>query len=210
MDADLSDLWIPRVDHLAERDWVIVDDFLPKELLTASRNFLKKKLALEEFKEAGIGALADFRVEKSIRRDRIYWLERQRDSELAEFFALVDEAIAHLNRLCYLSISGSEFHLAHYPAGAFYKRHIDQFDARSNRLISMVCYLNERWEPEHGGQLRLYDRNGAHHDVAPLPGRMILFKSDVVPHEVLLAHASRYSITGWLLHRPAGLGYLQV
>ncbi|MCZ4409555.1 2OG-Fe(II) oxygenase [Cryomorphaceae bacterium 1068] len=202
------DPWETRADHLAENDWVILDDFLPTEVLTISRNFLKKKLELDEFKQAGIGALNEFRIEKGIRSDEIFWLERERDSELHGFFTQVDEAIAHLNRLCFLSISGSEFHLAHYPEGSFYKRHLDQFDSRSNRLISMICYLNEYWKPEHGGELRLYAKDGTHQDVAPLPGRMILFKSDAVPHEVLSSKASRYSITGWLLHQPPGLGYL--
>lgn len=193
---------------MAENDWVILDDFLPTEVLTVSHNFLKRRLELDEFKQAGIGALNDFRVEKSIRSDEIFWLERHRDQDLGGFFSLVDEAIAHLNRLCFLSISGSEFHLAHYPPGSFYKRHLDQFDSRSNRLISMVCYLNEDWQPEHGGELRLHASDGAYQDVAPLPGRMILFKSDAVPHEVLLSKAHRYSITGWLLHQPTGVGYL--
>lgn len=165
-------------------------------------------LALEEFKQAGIGALNDFRIEKSIRSDEIFWLDRNRDLELSGFFALVDEVIAHLNRLCFLSISGSEFHLAHYPPGSFYKRHLDQFDFRSNRLISVVFYLNEFWKPEHGGELRLHESDGTYQDVAPLPDRMILFKSEAVPHEVMLSNASRYSITGWLLHQPPGLGYL--
>jgi len=193
---------------LAEKDWVILDDFLPSNILSVSRHFLKERLELDEFKQAGIGALNEFRVEKTIRSDEIFWLERQRDLVLHDFFALVDDAIAQLNRLCFLSISGSEFHLAHYPPGSFYKRHLDQFDSRSNRLISMVCYLNEDWKPEHGGELRLHAKDGTYYDVAPLPGRMILFKSDAVPHEVLLSKASRYSITGWLLHQPPGLGYL--
>ena len=202
------DPWEIRADHLAENDWVILDGFVPDNLLSVSRNFLKERLALEEFKQAGIGALNDFRIEKSIRSDEIFWLERNRDLELSGFFALVDEAIAHLNRLCFLSISGSEFHLAHYPPGSFYKRHLDQFDFRSNRLISVVFYLNEFWKPEHGGELRLHESDGTYQDVAPLPGRMILFKSEAVPHEVMLSNASRYSITGWLLHHPPGLGYL--
>jgi len=203
-----TDPWEIRVDHLAEKDLVILDDFLPTKVLTDSRNFLKKKLELEEFKQAGIGPLSEFRIEKSIRSDEIFWLDRKRDTELEGFFALVDEVIAQLNRFCFLSISGSEFHLAHYPTGSFYKRHLDQFDSRSNRLISMVCYLHENWKPEHGGELRLHNKDGTHTDVAPLPGRMILFKSDAVPHEVLLSKASRYSITGWLLHQPSELGYL--
>lgn len=207
MNETIVDPWEARADHLAENDWVILDDFLPTEILTVSRDFLKKRLELDEFRLAGIGALRDFRVEKSIRSDEIFWLERKRDKELEGFFTLVDEAIVHLNRLCFLSISGSEFHLAHYPEGSFYKRHLDQFDSRSNRLISMVFYLSEYWKAEHGGELRLYAKDGTYQDVAPLPGRMILFKSEAVPHEVLLSKTSRYSITGWLLHQPPGLGY---
>lgn len=208
MNELIADPWEARADHLAENDWVILDDFLPTDLTTACRNFLKQKLELDEFKQAGIGALNDFRIEKAIRSDEIFWLERQRDQEVTRYFDIVDEVIAQLNRLCFLSIAGSEFHLAHYPKGSFYKKHIDQFDSRSNRLISMICYVNEYWEPEHGGELRLYKADGDYNDVAPLPGRVILFKSDAVPHEVLLSNASRYSITGWLLHQPAGLGYL--
>ena len=35
-------------------------------------------------------------------------------------------------------------------------------------------------------------------DVAPLGGRLVLFKSDArVPHEVLAAHAPRYAVTLW-------------
>lgn len=205
---NLADPWESVADHLAEHDWVILEEFLPKAHTVAARDYLKYKLATDAFKAAGVGALADFRVEKSVRSDEIYWLDRNKDKTLAGFFDFVDDAVARLNRLCFLSISGSEFHLAHYPPGTFYRKHLDQFDARSNRLISMVCYLNEIWKPEHGGELRVYRRDGTYRDIPPLPGRAVLFKSDVVPHEVLKSHASRYSITGWLLHQPAGLGYL--
>lgn len=208
MKSKFRDPWESVADHLAEHDWVILDGFLPEEETTAARNYLKKKLATEAFKVAGIGASNDFRVEKSIRSDEIFWLDRLRDPEVEGFFSLAEDAAAQLNRLCFLSISGSEFHFAHYPAGSFYKKHLDQFDTRSNRLISMVCYINELWEPEHGGELRLYRSDGTFKDVAPLPGRAVLFKSDLVPHEVLESRASRYSITGWLLHQPSGLGYL--
>lgn len=208
MKSKFSDPWESVADHLAAHDWVILDGFLSEAETISARNYLKKKLAKDAFKVAGIGALHDFRVEKSVRSDEIYWLDPRRDPEVEGFFSLAEAVKANLNRLCFLSISGSEFHFAHYPPGSFYKKHIDQFDARSNRLISMVCYINEFWEPEHGGELRLYRGDGTFKDVAPLPGRAVLFKSDRVPHEVLESKASRYSITGWLLHRPAGLGYL--
>lgn len=201
-------LWEKRADYLAENDWVIIDDFLPEGIFSVAREFLLRRLKLEHFKQAGIGALGDFEIRKSIRSDRIYWLDRSRDKELYTFYDLVDEVIYALNLLCFLSISGSEFHLAHYPKGAFYRKHLDQFNNRNNRLISMICYLNKEWEPAYGGELRLYRADGTYSDVAPKPGRMVLLKSDIVPHAVLETHVSRYSITGWLLHQPAGVGYL--
>lgn len=202
------DPWESRADHLAENDWVVIDDFLPADILHVAGNFLREKLSLNRFKEAGIGPSSEFTIEKTIRSDEIFWLDRERDKEIGGYFDLVEEIIGHLNRLCFLSISGYEFHLAHYPKGSFYKKHLDQFDSRSNRLISVVCYLNERWDETKGGQLRLYGKDGSFTDILPLPGRMVLFKSDVVPHEVLVSHDSRFSITGWLLHQPVKLGFL--
>jgi len=187
---------------------VVIDDFLPEDIHLGARRFLLKELRLDSFRQAGIGALEDFKIRDSIRNDRIYWLERKRDVELEGFFSLVDETIRYLNQLCFLSISGSEFHLAHYPPGSFYKKHVDQFNQRSNRLISMICYLNESWEESHGGMLRVFQDDGKFMNIAPKPRRMVLFKSDKVPHEVLKTTVSRYSITGWLLHQPTGVGYL--
>jgi SM-20-related protein len=35
------------------------------------------------------------------------------------------------------------------------------------------------------------------HDILPLGGRLVLFLSDLIEHEVLPARRERYSITGW-------------
>jgi SM-20-related protein len=44
--------------------------------------------------------------------------------------------------------------------------------------------------------------------VKPVAKRLLLFKSGSIEHEVLKTNVPRYSLTGWLLHQPSGLGYL--
>lgn len=200
-----TDPWEEWADALAQHNSLVIDDFLPVPVFTAMRNYFMQRSEGGDFRPAGIGTSGDYRLQRSIRGDEIYWLDRERDEHAGAFFALIDEVIAQLNRLCFLSISGSEFHLAHYPPGAFYERHLDQFREGSNRMISVVCYLNASWKPGDGGALRLYDDEGNYTDVSPLPGRLVIFRSDAVYHEVLPTTVSRYSVTGWLLHKPAGL-----
>lgn len=199
--------WEKWAESLAENDWLVIDNFLSKSNLKLLRDYLFEKLSEEEFRKAGIGALGDYTVERDIRGDWIYWLDKNRDIEIGPFFQLIEECIQTLNRLCFLGISDAEFHLAHYPKGTHYEKHVDQFNERSNRLISMVFYLNDDWKPEHEGQLRIY-RDNNFVDIEPFAGRLVIFKSEEILHEVTYTNVSRYSLAGWLLRKPVGLGYL--
>lgn len=199
-----TEQWLRWIDELSEQNYVLIDDFLNAEDYLNIRNFFINHL--DDFSPAGIGALGQNQVVKSIRGDVTYWLDSKRDEQLQNFWQLVEESLSTLNRYCYLSLSGFEFHLAHYAPGQGYDRHIDQFDQRSNRMISIVIYLNENWQPGDGGELQLIDAHGKAKVIAPLRNRLMMFKSADVPHEVLPANTSRYSLTGWLLYRPAVLG----
>lgn len=200
--------WESWADKLAENNFVVLDDFLNPALLKKIQTFLKTKLEEEEFRKAGIGALSDFQLDRSIRGDWIYWLDKSRDQEINGFYLLIDELTAQMNKLCYLGALGCEFHLAHYPEGTFYKRHLDQFRERSNRILSVIFYVNETWNIVNGGQLRVFNPDETFVDIDPLPGRMVLLRSDVVEHEVRKTEASRYSVTGWLTKHPIGVSYL--
>ena len=203
-----EDQWIEWVDKLAQDDYIIIDDFIPESLYYQIRSFLLHQRDEEEFSKAGIGALGEYQIKNSVRGDFVYWLDAQRDQALAPFFELTQELISKLNRYCFVSLGGSEFHLAYYPPGTYYHRHLDQFRERSNRVISMVLYLNENWKPGDGGELKIFRPDGNDVLCEPHARRCIIFKSDVVEHEVLLTHTDRYSLTGWLLYQPASLGYL--
>lgn len=200
-----EDQWLTWVDQLSENDYLIIDDFITNDIYQTARSFLLDKLKEEEFSKAAIGPASDQHIVSEVRGDYIFWLDKQRDGILSPFFGLLDETIGVLNRYCYLSLSGLEFHLAHYPAGSFYKKHLDQFKSRNNRMISMIIYLNEGWKTGNGGELKIFKPEG---DIIvnPVAKRCVLFKSDTVEHEVLRTTVSRYSLTGWLLYLPSGVG----
>jgi SM-20-related protein len=198
--------WLEWFDRLSEDDYVLIDNFLSPDLYKTIRSFFLDHLQMEDFSKAGIGSSGNRIIQSSIRGDYVYWLDRLRDTELTSFFELADELIYNLNRFCYLSLSGSEFHLAHYPAGTFYHRHLDQFKERNNRMISVIIYLNEQWKEEDAGQLKIFGEKDVL--INPVANRCVLFRSNLVEHEVLLTHASRYSLTGWLLYQPPGLATL--
>ncbi|MEX0724556.1 MAG: 2OG-Fe(II) oxygenase [Gracilimonas sp.] len=202
-----ADEWLAWMDQLAEDDFVIVNDFIKDELYGQIMEFFHKKEASNELTKAGIGAQKDYQVKAEIRGDFIYWLDQNRDTELSSFFGLMDELTLNLKRFCYLSLSGSEFHIAKYPSGSYYHRHLDQFQERSNRQITVLIYLNKNWKKGDGGELVIY-KDGEEIMVEPIAKQLLVFKSDVIEHEVLTTNVPRYSLTGWLLHQPAGIGYL--
>lgn len=197
------DNWFSWMDDLAENDFVVIDNFIDNQLYKEIKNFLFEKI--DAFDQAGIGTLNQHTIKKKVRGDKTYWLHKERDVALKNFWELLTETKNTLNRYCYLSLSGEEFHLAHYPSGSYYLRHLDQFDGRNNRMISMIIYLNENWESKNGGQLEIVDKNKRIHLVEPIAKRCVLFKSDKVPHAVLKAYKDRYSLTGWLLYQPTSL-----
>ncbi|MFW5816629.1 MAG: 2OG-Fe(II) oxygenase [Wenzhouxiangella sp.] len=104
-----------------------------------------------------------------------------------------------LNRRLFLGLFEFEAHYAHYPAGAFYRRHVDSFQGAANRVVSLVAYLNADWRDDDGGELVLYEAAGRTRlaTLAPRAGRVVLFMSEELPHEVLPARRERLSIAGW-------------
>ncbi|MDX5320403.1 MAG: 2OG-Fe(II) oxygenase [Bacteroidota bacterium] len=191
---------------MAEQGFVTVDSFLSPELYTLLSQRMKELLLHDELEQAGIGTQQDFRIKEGIRGDSISWLDDMHETE-ALYLQEMASLMQHLNRGFMLSLSGMEFHFAAYPIGSFYKRHFDQFKERNNRMISAILYLNSEWKPEDAGELRIY-HNHQIIDIAPIGNRLVLFRSDLLEHEVLPTNFLRKSITGWFLYRPEGLSFL--
>ena len=121
------------------------------------------------------------------------------------FFNKINDLVGYLNKTCFLGILHKEFHYALYPKDTYYKKHIDTFQNDDRRKLSFVCYLNEEgWLPENGGELVLYlNKNGQETEkvIYPFPGRMVIFESQIIEHEVKPVNTERLSITGWLKTR---------
>jgi 2OG-Fe(II) oxygenase superfamily/Glycosyltransferase (GlcNAc) len=98
--------------------------------------------------------------------------------------------------------------------GARYVRHVDVVPpddpSESMRKVTVLYYLNSEWmESRDGGALRLFLSSSSEEvslDIFPHADRMLAFLSDVIPHEVLPAFATRYSVTVWL-YGTAGSGF---
>jgi SM-20-related protein len=150
------------------------------------------------FHAAGIGREQEHQVNQFVRRDRICWLDR-RHEPVGFYLDWAEQLRQRLNRELFLGLFDYECHYAHYPQGAFYKRHVDAFKGLSNRRLTTILYLNPSWQPGDGGELVLYaeESQTALETLLPAFGTMVLFLSEEFPHEVLPAKRSRYSLAGW-------------
>lgn len=205
-ELQMNPLYEKVIDNLMEKQFSIVDDFFSKEEVLALRGSLLEKYDEDRFKKSAIGNQANEKIIDAIRGDFILWLneENANGAEL-QFFTKINDFKDYLNRTCFMGINEGEFHYALYPQGTFYKRHLDTFQNDSRRKLSMVCYLNdEDWKPEYGGELTIYlNENGTEKtiDIYPVQGRMVVFESQILEHEVKPVQRERLSITGWLKTR---------
>ncbi|TRW21114.1 2OG-Fe(II) oxygenase [Flavobacterium zepuense] len=202
----LNPLYEKVIDDLSEQKYSIVDGFFTDTEVQGLREGLLAKFEAERFKKSAIGNQANEQVQSAVRGDYILWLdEANATGAEKDFFDTIQDFTQYLNRTCYMGIAKQEFHYALYPEGTFYKRHLDTFQNDSSRKLSMVCYLNdEDWKPEYGGELTLYlNESGTEKalDIYPVKGRVVVFESQVLEHEVKPVKQKRLSITGWLKTR---------
>lgn len=188
------------LDDLAERDFAIIDNCLEAEDFLSLKKFFHQKQSSQKFHKAGIGTKNQHQYKTEIRGDFTYWLNQDSDVELSFIFEFLDQLKDILNYNFYLSLASYEFHLAHYPAGSFYKKHLDQFDQRNNRMITFLLYMNEDYQTQDAGQLKIYLNNGKTTLVEPIANRAVIFKSAELYHEVLPTNKGRNSLTGWFLY----------
>ncbi len=186
-------------DGLAEEGYAVVDQFLSYKEVNAILELEEFKNGVTQFKKAGVGKNQQLQINESVRGDYIHWLDKTTAPSATKIYLdrLSDLAL-FLNQNLFLSLKDYEVHMTIYPAGSFYKRHLDQFKKDDHRKLSIICYLNNDWQEEHGGQLRIYLKDGTK-DFLPLAGRLICFRSDQLEHEVLVANRDRLSLTGWML-----------
>ncbi len=189
------------IDDLAARGWSRLDNVLPASLTHELAEECRKRARAGALNPAGVGRGQGLAVREGIRGDSIQWLEHGQSAPSDGYLQAMDELRRALNQAFYLGLEDFECHFACYPPGAFYQKHLDRFRDDDRRTVTAVYYLNEAWQTEHGGALRLYLADETELDVLPSAGTLVLFISAELPHEVLPASRERLSLTGWFRRR---------
>ncbi|CAE8645890.1 unnamed protein product, partial [Polarella glacialis] len=88
-----------------------------------------------------------------------------------------------------------------YP-GETRSRYLRHCDVSRGAVLTAIYYLNEDWNAEDGGCLRIFCdgklQTRIKEDILPVANRLLLFwASDEVPHEVLATKRDRFTITLW-------------
>lgn len=158
-------------------------------------------------------------------------LDREKQPGLSQLMKKMISIPFELNKKCSLYLqASSSFQIACYTKGGSYKKHVDggYDDLNNGRKITAIFYPNRSWRGEDEGQLRMFKRQpnpfqlakksdgqgprtAEHREdeeeerIEPRGGRLVLFRSRDMPHEVLPCRRKRYGISLFLLG-PAGPG----
>ncbi|NYT45378.1 2OG-Fe(II) oxygenase [Alcaligenaceae bacterium] len=189
------------IDTLAQRGWVVSDELISPELHHGLLSSCRQHWDAGDFKPAAVGKGKALARHPRIRNDSIYWIEaEQAQGPVRQFLDWTETLRGQLNRELFAGLKSTEFHFARYPQGGAYKKHLDQHKGQAHRSISLVLYLNQTWTDDDGGQLCLYATDDNTRELArvlPQAGRLVLFRSDLVPHAVLPCSQTRWSLSGW-------------
>ena len=192
------------LDGLAEKGWHVQPGFLADGLVDDLRRVCLARDAAGGFHAAGVGS-GQARVVSEVRGDRILWLEAGDPSPAVQAYLAAMEGLRQaVNAAMFMGLIELEAHFAAYPAGAYYRRHLDRFRDDDRRSLTAIVYLNQDWTEPDGGQLRFWpDAAGAGEPVEILPaaGTLVTFLSDRFWHEVQPANRQRLAITGWFKRR---------
>ena len=181
------------LEHIETHGYAIIENAIDSDLM--SELMADCYRINPHFSLAGIGRLNNLQIDDTVRKDKTYWFDGSSNAQLG--YQQVMEAVRNtLNRTFFMGLFDYECHYAKYTQGDFYKKHVDAFKGRSNRVFTTVLYLNS---PEKGGELVIYKPKSKDIEIVikPTAGTLVLFESERFVHEVLPAVDNRYSIAGW-------------
>ena len=196
---------------------VVVQDHFDSSFMRALLNDARTLVAAAPTRLHTAKFGSDNNVSTAFRGDRTCWVtvDLCKDMHLEAMKTLVQKLIKGTKNLVtdLDLIPDYSLQFAIYPGnGAGYVKHLD-FDRNKHkhegiatstgRKLTAILYLNEEWE---GGQLRTYNKTAdglddVSCDIDPALGRMVLFRSDIVEHEVLPSWRDRMALTFWISGR---------
>ena len=190
------------LDHLADHGWAEQSLFLPASHISDLAAECRRRADDGSFRPAGVGIGSARVTMPTLRGDRILWLERGLSGACDAYLQVMDGVRQALNAQFFLGLRDYETHFACYAPGAGYVRHLDRFRDSDARVVSAVLYLNDAWLSADGGAFRLHPPGGKAIDILPDAGRLVLFMSADMPHEVLPSTRDRLSLAGWFRQAP--------
>lgn len=187
---------------LEAHGWFVLPRWLDEVSVRALAIEARAAYAQGDFAPARVGARNAATLAPALRADSIRWLDEADAGPAARaLLAAFEHLRVEVNRHLQLGLFDLEAHFALYPPGAGYGRHVDRFRDDDARVLSVVLYLNEAWQVDDGGALRMETSADTHSDVLPEGGTLVGFLSDRFPHEVLPARRERLSVAGWFKRR---------
>lgn len=67
-----------------------------------------------------------------------------------------------------------------------------------DRAVTAILYLNSNWREEDGGCLQIYPVGQPSFEVQPEMGRLVIFDSRRMEHEVLPTRRQRFALSAWI------------
>lgn len=192
-----DDLFEQIAQGIEERGYVHLPGALPDTIADSLVEYVAQ-LENEAFHRAATGRKQDQIHNQFVRRDRIHWIEESHPAS-TQWLAWSQRLRVYLNRRLFLGLFSFESHFSHYREGDFYRKHLDAFKGESNRILSLVAYLNRGWEPDQGGELVIYSPEDGSElfKVTPTFATLVLFLSEEFSHEVLPTTRDRFAVAGW-------------
>lgn len=188
-------------EDLAHHGWASSSEVIDKNFARALAQECQNQHSEGRFQQASIGRGVSKLAHTEIRGDYTRWIEEDSSNSVEQDFlrALHDISQA-LNRHFFLGLKRFETHFALYPPGTGYDKHVDNHRGSGARKITFILYLNENWNTDHGGALSFFDPQDENQRIAqvePRLGTLVLFRSDLFPHQVEKSFQPRMSLTGW-------------
>jgi len=202
MSENIDDKITDMVQEVYQNGYAVLENFISEDFRKLLLDEQQDLLRHGQFRHAGIGKGDAFTIRPEIRSDKVMWMDSFNLTPLqSQYWAMVDQIRTSINQRCYLGLRSFEAHFAMYPPGSFYLRHLDQFHQVKYRVVTIILYLNDSWTSEDGGALRMYlpsEEGEEILDIYPEGGKLVVFLSAEIPHEVMTTYKERISITGWL------------
>jgi len=142
--------------QLADQGWCVTPDFLPPLLVAQLRHEALRQWRRGTFRHAGVGRGQELRILPEVRTDWVHWIDKHDCTGAQRLYLDALEGLRQaVNRTLCLGLFDFEGHLALYPTGGYYRKHLDQFRGVERRTLTYSLYLNRSWCEEDGGRLSL-------------------------------------------------------